>query len=203
MVSRRDRSGLREGIIEVSLELGGELGEEGLTMRGIAARLGVSATALYQHFESKAEILRAIRHYGLESLTDALRPADDRQDPVDRLHAQALHYVQFARENPWLYCILMEEDQVEWKELLEEEAKGMLAPVELVRSCLRDGVDKGKFRSNLDPDTGTFQLWAAVHGLSSLLLSGRVSEQHPALPVADEEAFVRAFVAGMIDGFTG
>jgi AcrR family transcriptional regulator len=37
-------------------------------MRGIAARLGVSATALYQHFESKASILREIRLYGADLL---------------------------------------------------------------------------------------------------------------------------------------
>jgi AcrR family transcriptional regulator len=202
-VSRRDRSGLREDIIKASLELGGELGEEGLTMRGIAARLGVSATALYQHFESKAQILREIRHYGLESLSDALRPAQSETDPVEQLRRQALNYVSFARDNPWLYSILMEEDQVDWKDLLEEEARGMLAPVEMVRVCLRAGAAQGKFRKNLDPDTGTFQLWAAVHGLSSLLLSGRVSTKHPALPVADEDAFVDAFVTGMIDGFTG
>ena len=51
-MSRQSRSGLRQAIIQASLELGQELGEEGLTMRGIASRLGVSATALYQHFES-------------------------------------------------------------------------------------------------------------------------------------------------------
>ena len=37
-------------------------------MRGIAARLGVSATALYQHFENKASILREIRLYGADLL---------------------------------------------------------------------------------------------------------------------------------------
>ena len=56
-MSRIQRAGLRQGIIQTSLEIGSELGEEGLTMRGIAARLGVSATALYQHFGITAERL--------------------------------------------------------------------------------------------------------------------------------------------------
>ena len=62
---RASRPELKEAIIRVSVELGSQLGEEGLTMRAIAKRLGISATALYQHFDSKAAILQEIRLYGL------------------------------------------------------------------------------------------------------------------------------------------
>lgn len=98
-MSRRDSAGLREAIIETSLQLGSELGEEGLTMRGIAARLGVSATALYQHFESKRAILREIRVYGIDLMYDSLAPAFDVESHDERLAEIIRRYVSFARNN--------------------------------------------------------------------------------------------------------
>ena len=79
------QTSLKEAIVRAAIELGTELGEEGLTMRGIAARLGVSATALYQHFEGKASILRAIRFHGLSLLNKELAPAFTLDDPVEAL----------------------------------------------------------------------------------------------------------------------
>lgn len=194
---------MRDAIIKASLELGSELGEEGLTMRGIAARLGVSATALYQHFESKASILREIRFHGLQVLLEALAPSATISDPVERMSDMALRYIQFARENRWLYSVLMEQDPTAWSELASEEAGQLLAPLQAVREGLRDGVKSGRFRADLDVDMASFQLWAAIHGLASLILGGRISEEHPAFPIDSKEKFVRSFVGGMLDGFTG
>jgi len=201
-VSQRAKGDLREAIIQTSLEIGGELGAEGLTMRGIAARLGVSATALYQHFESKASILAEIRYYGLRSMVEALEPATTIEDPVERLVDMGFRYVQFARENRWLYDVLMEHDTHEWTELAQAEADRMLAPLQVVRESLREGVSKGRLRQGLDVDNASFQLWAGMHGVSSLMLGGRISEQHPAFPVADEDGFLKGFVAAIVQSFT-
>ena len=62
------KAGLHDAIVRAGIELGSDLGEEGLTMRAIAGRLGISATALYQHFESKASILREIRLHAIRLL---------------------------------------------------------------------------------------------------------------------------------------
>ena len=44
----RSRPELRQAIIQASVDIGSQLGEEGLTMRGIAARLGISPATLYR-----------------------------------------------------------------------------------------------------------------------------------------------------------
>lgn len=72
----------RAGIVAAARALARERGEPGLTMRGIARRLGVDPAALYWHFESKADLLDAIAH-------DAVR---------DALDARAL---EVADEGPW------------------------------------------------------------------------------------------------------
>jgi AcrR family transcriptional regulator len=201
-VSRRCNAGLREAIIQTSLELGSQLGEEGLTMRGIAARLGVSATALYQHFESKASILREIRVYGIDLLYDSLGPAlASEVDPSEKLRGIIRAYIDFARANKWLYSILMEHDQLEWAELAPEEIARGLRPLRAVREAVAQGKEAGAWREDLNIELGAFQLWASVHGLCSLLNNGRFDEQHPAFPIADETSLIEVFVDGCVRAF--
>jgi AcrR family transcriptional regulator len=197
----RPRPDLREAILRASLELGTELGEEGLTMRAIAARLGVSATALYQHFDGKAAILRAIRVYGGEMLTRHLLPAHELADPVARLTEQSLRYVGFARENPWLYRLLFQEEEIDWTRVSPEEAEAMAVTQRKTVKCFVDGIASGQFRADIDIATAPFLLWAANHGLATLILGGRISETHPAFPVKDQQAFVQAFVRSVLRGF--
>jgi AcrR family transcriptional regulator len=194
---------LREAIIQTSLELGSQLGEEGLTMRGIASRLGVSATALYQHFESKSSILREIRVYGIDLLYDAVNPAlEQHGDPVEKLRDVTRRYIDFARDNKWLYSVLMEHDQLEWTELAPEEIHRTLRPLRAVREVMAEGREAGVWREGLDVELAAFQLWASVHGLCSLLNNGRFNEKHPAFPIPDEKSLIDVFVDGCIRAFT-
>ena len=50
----------RERILNVALELFGAQGYDGTSLRQIAEQLGVTKAALYYHFESKEDILRAL-----------------------------------------------------------------------------------------------------------------------------------------------
>ncbi len=170
-------------------------------MRGIASSLGISTTALYQHFDSKAAILDEIRRMGLSMLAGRLREAcEGTDDPAERIHRMARAYVRFARDNPWLYTVLAEEDAPEWKNLLEAEARAFLEPLEVVRQALRDGARGGRFRADLDPTTAAYELWAVVHGVASLLRTGRISEKHPSLPVRDRDRFVEDYLRHALSG---
>ena len=192
---------MREAIIQTSLELGSQLGEEGLTMRGIASRLGVSATALYQHFESKSSILREIRVYGIELLYDALTPALESNDPVERLRGVARRYIEFARGNSWLYSVLMEHDQLEWEQLSADEVQRSLRPLKLVQESMVLGKERGVWRDDISVELASFQLWATVHGICSLLNNGRFRDSHPAFPITDEGTLVEAFIEGVVRSF--
>jgi AcrR family transcriptional regulator len=194
----KTRAELREAIIKVSLDLGNELGEEGLTMRGIASRLGVSATALYQHFESKSQILNEIRSFGVEGLWKAMEPAMGVEDFEQRLTQMVIAYVKFARENPWLYTVLMEHEEVDWTKVKEEDLDSALKPLLELRKALEYGQKQGVISDKVDVATSSLQCWAAVHGLCSLFINGRISEKHPMFPAPDEEALVKTFAKVLV-----
>jgi len=203
-MSRNQRAGLRKAIIQASLQLGSELGEEGLTMRGIAARLGVSATALYQHFDSKAAILREIRMFGTERLLQEVVVAgsESSEDPVECLAAVAENYIMFSRTQPWLYTVLMNSDQPDWTDMSQEERNHMLAPLGVTHRLFTKGLELGKLKPGLDPQMAAIRMWAALHGLCSMLISGRIDENHPAFPVSDQQAFLKNFTDSIIRSFT-
>lgn len=169
-------------------------------MRGIAARLGVSATALYQHFESKAKILREIRIYGAELLqSEVLEPAASIDDPAERLVTAGRNYVQFARSHKWLYSVMMGNEQLDWSQHNAEEVELLLRPLKTYQAWLQEGAERGCWRPGVDVNLASFRIWMSVHGLCTMLLSGRINEQHPAFPSSDEQGFIDAFNASMID----
>ena len=192
------KAGLHDEIVRVSIQLGSELGEDGLTMRAIAARLGVSATALYQHFESKAAILREIRFLGVRTLLEAMSPAWECDDPTVRVVEAATRYVDFATGNPWLYKVLFHEEEVDWTQLSDDERVRLMAPLDETRKAFAYGVERGAFLPDLDIPNAALLMWASLHGLASLLINGRLSEAHPAYPIPDRDQFVRGFVENLV-----
>jgi AcrR family transcriptional regulator len=192
------KAGLHDEIVRVSIQLGSELGEDGLTMRAIAARLGVSATALYQHFESKAAILREIRLHGVDTLLSAMSPASDMSDAESRIREIARRYTEFALGNPWLYKVLFQGEEVDWASLEEDERDLLMAPLRQARTAFEMGVRAGAFRPDVDVDNTALLFWASLHGLASLMINGRISEKHPVFPVPDREEFVSNFIAGLV-----
>lgn len=197
----RGRPDLRDAILRASLELGSELGEDGLTMRAIAARLGVSVTALYHHFDGKPAILRALRFWGADLLAAHLGPAHDLADPVARLCEESVRYIGFARDNPWLYRLLFQEQELDWNMFTDEERARLMAPNARTARCFHEAVAMGSFRPDLDVTTAPFLMWAANHGLAALILGGRISETHPAFPVRSQDEFVHSFVTSFMRGF--
>lgn len=207
-MSGTEKAGLREAILATSLELGTQFGEDGLTMRGIASRLGVSATALYQHFDSKAAILREIRIHGLRELTTRLLEAFGENDPKKAIIEVSRRYVQYARDNPWLYQVLMQADDRVQHEMTEDQLGATRALVD----SMRDTVTRVAAPVTDTDDTVAnvrfmARWWANLHGIASLVLARRIAENHPILPMGDIDAFVdeaiQAIVVSLRPDLTG
>lgn len=195
-----DDSVHREAILAAALDLGQRLGAPGVTMRGVAKSLGVSPTALYQHFASKTEILRSLRMRGLAELNEILRPAFALDDPRERIREQALLYLKFAQDKPWLYCLLLVDDADDWISLSASEQGSVMESGALIKQAIHEGIERGIFRPELDADGVSMTTWAALHGLALLILRGRISEEHPLFPVENLEASARNLVDSVVEG---
>jgi AcrR family transcriptional regulator len=72
-----DANSTRERILDIALDLFVAQGYDGTSLRQIAEQLGVTKAALYYHFESKEDILRALHMRLHEFGKDALERAGD------------------------------------------------------------------------------------------------------------------------------
>jgi AcrR family transcriptional regulator len=81
MTDTRRRSGTREKIQEIALELFAEQGYEKTSLREIAERLGVTKAALYYHFRTKDDIVASLFDDFLEQVDSIIAWAADK--PVD------------------------------------------------------------------------------------------------------------------------
>ncbi len=160
----RLRAALMEAAAELLLEHGSA---DRLSIRSITARAGVSPTALYLHFESKEELVRAVSIAAFQDLWDFLRAAIEANegDPRAQLEALGVAYVDFAQRRPGHYRILFATPgrlTAAGPPGTAEDDPGVRA-LELLLTvtarCLPAGAD---------PEPVAKQLWIGVHGFVSL-----------------------------------
>jgi AcrR family transcriptional regulator len=103
---------LRAALLSRAVEVIGENGVEGVSLRSLARDLGVSHGAPARHFKSKAELLAAIAIDGYAQLTSAVQAAAEEEgpDPVLRMRAMARTAIRWARENKAYYSAINNPD---------------------------------------------------------------------------------------------
>ena len=150
---------------------------DGVSMRGVADAVGVTAPSIYRHFADKDELVTAVVVDVFEDLDAAMLAAGAGiEDPLLRLHAYGMAYVRFALAHPEHYRLATMDPcpRPVVDEMLQQSAWVHMAGT--VEECIRAGVLAG------DPLEVTLDLWAGAHGLASLMIA------KPFLPWGDAEA---------------
>ena len=171
----RNRRGLgwklRDEILAAAVGILEESGrEEGLTLRAVARKAGISPPAIYAHFADREAILAAVIADAFDELAAALTtPAiEDASDPVDRLRAGCSAYLDFAVERPQRYRVLFQnrrpaslERGVPVEQMVGYAAFSILT--ERIRACAKAGRSQ-----SIDPFADATALWVALHGYATL-----------------------------------
>jgi len=168
---------LRDGILAAALRLIEEKGVDALTMREVAGALGYSATALYQHFESKETLILALKLHAGDLLTAAMEKA--RQEPtlLAQLQAMGVGYLRFGLENPTYYRLIFQDTSAEVSPTPEQLAR-MRQSWTIMRDTLAAWLGEQQL-FGIDADQEANVLWALVHGLVSLRLANRLDCDTP------------------------
>src|SRR5947209_5646308 len=107
--TRRERHGeeMRQEILQAAREIIAAEGAGALSIRGIAARMGYSAAALYEYYTGKADIARALFISGFEQLTEIMEQVEQgHPDPRARIRAMGVAYHDFALAHPQEFDIM-------------------------------------------------------------------------------------------------
>jgi AcrR family transcriptional regulator len=164
-----------------------EGGAAHFSLREVARRVGISAPAVYRHFDNKDALLGAVCDEGFRTFSSYLLRALAEPTPLARLRASGDLYLRFALENPHDYRFIFMSSIAELGLGLETVDPRATSPtfqflVDRVRDCIAGGSLAGG-----DPSEMAASIWAHVHGLAALRLSGHMRA------VGDDEAFAAFF----------
>jgi len=172
---------LRRGLLDEALATIRADGIDGLTLREIGARLGVSRTALYRHFADKRALLAAVATEGFRMLRQQLIAAwEDGGRGRAAFEAMGVAYVRFAAANPAHYRVMFGgfvDPNACDPELAAEAAGAFRALVDALAALQRDAAVRGD-----DTMLMARYVWAVVHGVAMLGIDGQLRE-----PGATEE----------------
>lgn len=174
---RGEGARLREEILDAATRLLVETGDEGaVSVRAVADLVGVTPPSIYLHFGDKNALIFECSQVLVGRLQGVVEVAvAGQEDPRDRLRAAAHAYVAFGLANPEPYRIMFmsphHEVPADFDIATYEGTVAFAALIDLVTDVLaaRPGGAAGS-----DPALAAMGLWAAFHGITSVMIAKAV-----------------------------
>jgi AcrR family transcriptional regulator len=198
---------LRAALVETGLDMAREAGPDGVALREVARRVGVSHNAAYRHFADREALLTAISDVAMDRLTEAMHAriddvdrtttGDDRALALARLSAVGRAYVEFALAEPGLFRVAFS-GKADGAEERPEGPPVDEGPYGLLNDVLDGLVEVGYLAPARRPGSEV-SCWAAVHGFAQLCLDGPLR----LVPVDLREAALAGLLATIERGLGG
>lgn len=193
---------IRDRILDEAVYLITEKGFNNLSMRAIAARVGMTAANIYNYYQNKDELYLDIQTRGFERLYGELKQAlEENPDPRPGLLAVMRAYLSFGMSFPSLYEIMFILNTPKYADYRDTS----LEPIAFVEKqtamktahLLVDALNGiGPELSLLGPGDAfsrMTQVWTALHGIISLYNSRVLQEVEDDTP---------AFIDGCLETYS-
>src|SRR3954465_8798951 len=151
-----DLDSRRDQVIRAARDLAESDGWAAVTMRRLAAELGVTQPVLYSAFAGRQALIDAVALGGFGDLATALEAVD--ASPLARMHA----YVDFAAAHPRVYEAMFSMPS-ELPFAAEDTPEALQQAFAAIPVAFPDG-----------DGTRAEVAWSALHGLATLQASGRL-----------------------------
>lgn len=172
---------LKAALIEAGLAELEEKGLEAVSLRSIAARVGVSHTAPKNHFDGLRGLLTAIATVGFEKHAAEMQRGVETHPPGKaRLDAACNGYVRFALENPELFRLMFSSTLCNAQD--PELKRAAWNSYEVLRG-IAHGLDWDKADAPGAPWRTEWMLWSMVHGYAMLLIEGQIRRGDDGAPL--------------------
>jgi AcrR family transcriptional regulator len=201
-VRRRARRGegskLRELILDAAERLLVKTGDaDAVSIRAIAAAVDVTPPSIYLHFADKDELIRAVSERSFAEFDEVVEGAGAGvDDPMEALRARTRAYVRFGLENPEQYRVLFMCKAGTLGPGAEFAAMPGSDAFQHMVDAVARAIDGGALRRDLDPFVTATGLWAAVHGITSLMIS------LPEFPWPDRDVLVDQVCESHLSGLS-
>ena len=135
-----------------------------LNLRDLAAKCGVSPTAVYRHYNNKEHLLVAIAEDGFNELQKAMLEVKD----PDKLQKIGIVYIHFALQHPVEFQLMFGSILTNAKNKYPSLVAARNEAYQILYAQVEDDIQKKLIVG--DTNSLARAAWAAVHGTAMLLL---------------------------------
>jgi len=187
---KQHKQELRRVILDAAREIFAREGYESFSMRRLATKIEYSPGSIYLHFKNKEELFETLVEESFERLLQALNKIKNghaEDDPAEALKKGLRAYVDFGLRNPndYRFSFLLRRPMV-------KRPYRVHPAFDIMRYMVRRCVDEKRFRE-VDVETTSQALWAATHGITSLLI------QRPTFPWAGKKQVIEQVIDIAVD----
>ena len=156
---------LRQAVLSAAAAVIARDGVEQLSLRSVAAELGVSHTAPRYHFGSREGVFTALAVEGYTLLDHTLEAAADRS-----FAEVGAAYVQFSVAHPGHFAVMHRPD------LVQSDDPELVRVQQRTFARLTAGAGEHSSESTQDQAVAAIAAWSLVHGLAVLTLNGALDQ---------------------------
>ncbi len=142
---------MKDNILNISSQLFLEIGFKNVTMDDIAEKMGISKKTIYSFFKNKYELVKESTQLIFENAcNDIERIKKLAKHPIEELYfvkSEVLKYFQNEKSSP-VYQMQKYYPEI-YNDIKNQEYKRLGF---LVKSSLKEGIETGLFRKNIDID---------------------------------------------------
>lgn len=189
---------LKRALLVAAVPLLEAKGAEGLTLREVAAAVGVTHAAAYRHFEDKTALLAEIAESGFRDLARRLSRSVARanSDAASKMRGFAEAYVAFAMARPAVYGVMFGPRLNESGRFpsLEEAITEL---VTILVAEIKRGQLEGAIRPGRKRDIG-LSIWVFAHGYVELVQRRRIKVKNAVLAQTYFDTLFEPLVRGLL-----
>ncbi|MEY2487223.1 MAG: hypothetical protein QOH39_2871 [Verrucomicrobiota bacterium] len=185
----RRRQQIREEILHAAREIFVRTGYESFSIRALAQSVGYSPAAIYLHFENKQQIFDLLVEESFAHLNNELQALIEKpnKNPRSQLKAGLEFYVHWGLKYPSEYQVAFVLRNPDKKPYRTHPAFDIART--LVKRCLA-----GSGNAPREMELKTQALWAATHGITSLLI------QRPNFPWVSKKHLIAQVIDSAVNG---
>jgi len=141
----------QEQIAQAALDLIAARGLKGLSVAGVARRVGLVPSAIYRHFKGKEDVLDAVLDLLRGKLLGNVRAVcDETNDPIEQLRRLLLRHVALIRENQAIPRVVFSEEVIGGRAARKAKVYGIIRSyLNKVAAIVRRGQREGQIRTDV------------------------------------------------------
>ena len=176
---------LKEALIAAAHKILKDKGADSLSLRAVAAEVGVSHMAPYSHFKSKKSLFQEVAASGFDELASKMvSDSKELSSAPELILSYGVTYIEFALAQPQLYRLMLGQVENLGRRTTNktDDTDRLIQTIpdvspELQRSSKRpfDLLEKAfaqTSRNELKVKAQALGAWSMVHGMAALLIEG-------------------------------